>query len=105
MQVLSSEAMINRPNGPGIHDGEAEALTHPRLEVDPFAHDIAFVSADGAGDPGNGAAGSVSVPQLALAPRSAALGIREAGDPSLTNPRACRAVASESNASSTPDEV
>ena len=46
--VAETLTLINRPDGPEIHDGEAEALTYLRLEVDPLAQDIAFVSADGA---------------------------------------------------------
>lgn len=46
--VADTLTLINRPDGPEIHDGEAEALTYLRLKVDPPAHDIAFVSADGA---------------------------------------------------------
>ncbi len=46
--VAETLTLINRPDGPEIHDGEAEALTYLRLEVDPLADDIAFVSADGA---------------------------------------------------------
>lgn len=46
--VAETLTLINRPDGPEIHDGEAEALTYLRLEVDPLASDIAFVSADGA---------------------------------------------------------
>ena len=48
MDVAETLAVINRLDGPEIHDGEAEALTYLRLEVDPLASDIAFVSADGA---------------------------------------------------------
>ena len=46
--VAETLTRINWADGPDIHDGEAEALTYLRLEVDPFASDIAFVSADGA---------------------------------------------------------
>ncbi|MCZ0935412.1 MAG: hypothetical protein OXJ54_09545 [Gemmatimonadetes bacterium] len=46
--VAETLTLINRADGPEIHDGEAEALTYLRLEVDPLASDIAFVSADGA---------------------------------------------------------
>ena len=46
--VAETLTLINRSDGPEIHDGEAEALTYLRLEVDPLADDIAFVSADGA---------------------------------------------------------
>ena len=40
--------LINAPDGPEIHNGEAEALTYLRLKVNPDSTDIAFVSADGA---------------------------------------------------------
>ena len=48
VDVAETLTMINRRDGPEIHDGEAEALTYLRLEVDSLADDIAFVCADGA---------------------------------------------------------
>lgn len=46
--VAETLKLINWPDGPDIHDGEAEALTYLRLQVDPLAEHVAFVSADGA---------------------------------------------------------
>lgn len=48
VDVAETLTMINVPDGPEIHDGEAEALTYLRLEVDSSSTDVAFVSADGA---------------------------------------------------------
>lgn len=48
VDLVETMSRINAPDGPEIHEGEAEALTYLRLEVDPDATDVAFVSADGA---------------------------------------------------------
>ena len=47
-EVAETITLINVPDGPEIHAGEAEALTYLRLEVDPSSSEVAFVSADGA---------------------------------------------------------
>lgn len=47
-ELADTLRLINRPDGPEIHEGEAEALTYLRLKVDPADTGIAFVSADGA---------------------------------------------------------
>jgi len=46
--VAETLKLINWPDGRDIHDGEAEALTYLRLEVDPAAEHVAVVGADGA---------------------------------------------------------
>jgi hypothetical protein len=48
IELAGTMSQINAPDGPEIHEGEAEALTYLRLETDPEAADVAFVSADGA---------------------------------------------------------
>lgn len=48
VDLIRTLSQINASDGPEIHEGEAEALTYLRLEVDPEATDVAFVSADGA---------------------------------------------------------
>jgi len=48
VDLAGTISQINAPGAPEIHEGEAEALTYLRLEVDPEATDVAFVSADGA---------------------------------------------------------
>ena len=47
-ELTDTLRLINRPDGPEIHEGEAEALTSLRLKVNPADTGIAFVSADGA---------------------------------------------------------
>lgn len=47
-ELADTLSLINYPDGPEIHDGEAEALTYLRLEVDSSSTGVAFVSADGA---------------------------------------------------------
>jgi hypothetical protein len=46
--LASTLSVINVPDGPEIHEGEAEALTYLRTEMRASATDVAFVSADGA---------------------------------------------------------
>ena len=46
--LAATIGLINFPDGPEIHEGEAEALTYLRMEVEPDSTDVAFVSADGA---------------------------------------------------------
>lgn len=48
VDLAGTISQINAPGGPEIHEGEAEALTYLRLEVDSESTDVAFVSADGA---------------------------------------------------------
>lgn len=47
-ELADTIRLINRPDGPEIHEGEAEALTYLRMQVDPADTGVAFVSADGA---------------------------------------------------------
>ena len=62
--VAETLKLVNWPDGPDIHDGEAEALTYLRLQVDPLAEHVAFVSADGGGNPGDCLAWAVTHRQV-----------------------------------------
>ena len=48
VDIAGTITLINAPDGPEIHEGEAEALTYLRLKVDSESTDVAFISADGA---------------------------------------------------------
>ncbi len=48
VELAGTMSQINAPDGPEIHEGEAEALTYLRLELDLDSTDVGFVSADGA---------------------------------------------------------